>query len=64
MYRRRILCTLYGAVDFFIVPYKVLNGRGGGGGGGYRSLNYVTPGRETTEKKIFCKVSTMFFVEL
>jgi hypothetical protein len=22
MYRRRILCTLYGAVDFLIVPYK------------------------------------------
>jgi hypothetical protein len=31
MYWRRILCTLYGAVDFFIVLSKGLHGWGGGG---------------------------------
>jgi hypothetical protein len=31
MYRRRILCTVYGAVDFFIVLSKGLYGWGGGG---------------------------------
>jgi hypothetical protein len=30
MYRRRILCTLYGAVDFLIVLSKGLCGWGGG----------------------------------
>jgi hypothetical protein len=30
MYRRRILCTLYGAVDFLIVQSKGLYGWGGG----------------------------------
>jgi hypothetical protein len=29
MYRRCILCTLYGAVDFLIVPSKGLYGLGG-----------------------------------
>jgi hypothetical protein len=31
MYGRHILCTLYGAVDFLIVPSKGLYGWGGGG---------------------------------
>jgi hypothetical protein len=38
MYRRRILRTLYGAVDFLIVRYKGLYGWGGGGGGN-RNVN-------------------------
>jgi hypothetical protein len=37
MYRRRILCTSYGAVDFLIVQSKGLYGWGGGGGGWSRA---------------------------
>ncbi len=39
MYQRRILCTLYGAVDFFIVPSKGLYGWWGRGGGRERVRN-------------------------
>ncbi len=40
MYWRHILCTLYGAVDFLIVPYKGLYGWGGE----YMMLLYVPLG--------------------
>ncbi len=40
MYRRRLLCTMYGAVDFLIVPYKGLYGWGVVGGD-YVMLLYV-----------------------
>jgi hypothetical protein len=36
MYRRRMLCTLHGGVDFLIVLSKGLYGWGGGGGGAGR----------------------------
>jgi hypothetical protein len=46
MYRRRILCILYGAVDLLSFPYKGLYA-GDGGGGEYvmilRSLPFQGP---------------------
>jgi hypothetical protein len=39
MYRRRILCTLYGAFDFLIVPSKGL--WIGGGGGPSRAIKFL-----------------------
>ncbi len=41
MYRGRILCTLYGTVDFLIVPSKGLYGWGGGGGVRRMAINLL-----------------------
>ncbi len=41
MYRRPILCTLYGAVFFLKCPEEGLWGGGGGGGGGARGVGLV-----------------------
>ncbi len=43
MYRRRILCTSYGTLDFYIVLKKGVYG--GGGGYWYITLLYVLLGR-------------------
>ncbi len=41
MYQRRILCTLYGTVDFLIVPSKGLYMDGGAGAGRLSSFTHL-----------------------